>query len=56
MVEAIWDSLAAEPEAVPVPASHIKELKKRLAAYDSAPSDVISWDEAKSKALKKLAE
>lgn len=55
-VEAIWDSLAAEPGSVPVPASHLREVRKRLASYRANPEQTVSWDEAKASAMRKLAE
>ncbi len=33
LVEEIWDSIAAEAEALEVPQSHKDELDRRLAAY-----------------------
>ena len=56
MVEAIWDSLRAEPGSVPVPASHVRELKRRLVNYEANPEATVAWDEAKGGAVKKLAE
>ncbi len=53
MVEAIWDSLAADPDAVPVPASHVREISKRMADYEANPEKTVSWDEAKASALRK---
>lgn len=54
VVEAIWDSLAADPDCVPVPASHVREIRRRLAVYEANPVETVSWDEAKASALRKL--
>ena len=54
MVEAIWDSLAADPDSVPVPSSHVREVRKRMAAYEANPEETVSWDQAKASALRKL--
>lgn len=56
MVEAIWDSLRVEPGSVPVPASHVRELKRRMAGYEANPEATVAWDEAKDGAVKKLTE
>ena len=37
LVEEIWDSIAAESEAIEVPQSHKDELDRRLAARDADP-------------------
>ena len=33
LVEAIWDSIAADTSTVPVDPEHLKEIRKRLAGY-----------------------
>ena len=38
LASAIWDSLAAEPETVPVPAWHRQIVEQRLAEDDADPS------------------
>jgi putative addiction module component (TIGR02574 family) len=47
LVEALWDSLAADPAAVPVPDWHLETLKARLADDDSDASPGQSWDDAR---------
>ena len=42
LVEAIWDSIAASPEQLPVPEWHRAELDRRLA--DTAPEHV-TWEQ-----------
>jgi putative addiction module component (TIGR02574 family) len=39
LVEDLWDSLAAEPEAIPVPDWHREELDRR--DQDSSPEQII---------------
>jgi putative addiction module component (TIGR02574 family) len=46
LLEQVWDSVAADPAKVPVPAWHIEELDRRLA--DPNP-ERLSWDELKSR-------
>ncbi len=43
LVEAIWDSLAESPEAVPIPDWHRQELADRLAADDNDETPGESW-------------
>lgn len=55
MVEAIWNSLADDPASVPVPSSHLAELKRRLAEYEADPDGTsVSWEQVRDKARKKL--
>ena len=50
-VEEIWDSIAAEPEALPVPQSHIDELDRRLALHRNDPDRAISWEALRNRLL-----
>ena len=48
LVEAIWDSLAEVPEAVPID-DHVKEeLDRRLAAYYADRSSARPWEEIRA--------
>ena len=49
LVEEIWDSIAAEAEALEVPQSHKDELDCRLAAYHADPRAGSSWEDVKSR-------
>jgi putative addiction module component (TIGR02574 family) len=49
LVEDIWDSIAAMPEAVPVPEWHKQELEKRLEAYHANPHEGSPWQEVKQR-------
>ena len=46
LVEAIWDSIAATPEQVPVPAWHRAELDRRLA--ETAPEH-LTWEQVRAR-------
>ncbi len=46
LVEAIWDSIAATPEQVPVPEWHRAELDRRLA--DTAPEH-FTWEQVRAR-------
>jgi putative addiction module component (TIGR02574 family) len=52
LVEEIWDSIAAEAEALDVPQSHKDELDRRLAAYHADPHAGASWEEVKARLQK----
>ena len=47
LLEEIWDSLAATPEAVPIPDWHKAELDRRLDR--PAPGPRETWDEVRAK-------
>ena len=49
LVEEIWDSIAAEAEALDVPQSHKDELDRRLAAYHADPHAGSSWQDVKTR-------
>ena len=47
LVEDLWDSIAAEQEAAPVPPAVAVLLHERLARYDADPASGVSWEEAR---------
>ena len=52
LVEDIWDSIAAVPEALPLTDAQRQELDRRLEAYAQNPDEGILWDELKKRVLK----
>jgi putative addiction module component (TIGR02574 family) len=52
LVEDIWDSVAAVPEAVPLTDDQRQELDRRLASYEQNPQEAISWEELKERLRK----
>ncbi|MBU2602039.1 MAG: addiction module protein [Actinobacteria bacterium] len=48
LVEDLWDSIAEDASALPVPQSHLDELGRRLERFTSAPGDVLSFEELKA--------
>jgi putative addiction module component (TIGR02574 family) len=52
LVEDIWDSIAAVPEALSLTDDERRELDRRLEAYAENPDEGISWDELKEKVRK----
>lgn len=45
LVEDIWDTIAAAPDALPVTDAQRQELDRRMADYREHPDDVRSWKE-----------
>ena len=48
LVEELWDSIAADSEAVPLTGPQRVELNRRLADHRADRTDVMSWDEVRS--------
>ncbi len=49
LVELIWDSVAAVPEAVEVSPALRAELEARLAEFEAHPEAGYSWDQVKAR-------
>ena len=47
LIEALWDSLAEVPEAIPVSDAVREELDRRLDAYYADPTSARPWDDIK---------
>lgn len=45
LVEDIWDSISAVPEAVPLTDAQKEELERRLDAFHKNPAAGSPWDE-----------
>lgn len=52
LVEDIWDSIAAVPEAIPLTDELRQELNRRLEDYAKNPDVGIPWDELNRKVRK----
>lgn len=48
-LEDLWDSIAEQEQAVPVPDSHIRELERRLAEYRAKPGELLTLEELQQK-------
>jgi putative addiction module component (TIGR02574 family) len=46
LVEDLWDSIAAEQDALPLPQWQVDEVNARLARFDAGENQLVSWDEA----------
>ncbi|MDO8140639.1 MAG: addiction module protein [Candidatus Brocadiales bacterium] len=53
LVEDLWDTIALDESAVPVPKSHMKELDRRLKSYESAPGNLLSLEELQTRIEKR---
>ena len=51
LVEAIWESITAEPGQPKLTEAQQQELERRLAAHPASPEDVVPWEEVKGQAL-----
>ena len=49
LVELIWDSVAAIPEAVEISPALKAELEARLAEFEANPESGYSWDQVRSR-------
>lgn len=49
LVQELWDSVAQDPDAVPVTAEQKEELDRRLDDYARNPDAGFTWDEVKAR-------
>ena len=49
LIEEIWDSLSATPEAIPITDAQRRELARRRRAHARNPSAAKSWREVRAK-------
>jgi len=54
LVQEIWDTIAAETNAVPLSEQQRNELERRVADDDANPGDVGPWEQVKAKAIARL--
>ncbi len=48
LVELIWDSITATPEAIALPPETKTELENRLAEFKAAPEAGYTWEEVRA--------
>ena len=48
LIDQIWESLAAELDALPISETQGVILDRRLEAYERNPSDVLTWEEVRA--------
>jgi len=51
LVEALWDSIASDPEDVPLPEHHKSILDERLKTLDEDTEKGVPWDDYKKNYL-----
>jgi len=51
LVDAIWNSIASQPDQLELTTPQRDELERRLEEHLSTPQDTIPWDEIKAQAL-----
>ena len=56
LVEELWDSIAADSEAIPITAAQRTELDRRLSEMDADPDAGTSWEEIRSRLAARLRE
>lgn len=49
LVEDLWDNIASDESAVPVPQSHMDELDKRLKRYELGPGNLLSLEDLRTR-------
>lgn len=53
LVEDLWDSIAADPEGLPLTDQQKREIDRRLAEHDEDPSSAVPWDQVRERLYKK---
>ena len=53
LIEALWESLSATPEQLPVPDWQKLELDRRKMDYQNNPTPLLSWEEVQTNILNK---
>jgi putative addiction module component (TIGR02574 family) len=51
LVQQIWDSIAVNPDQVPLTAAQRQELERRADDDDMNPGDTVPWEQVKAEAL-----
>ena len=54
LVEAIWDGIVERNAVPPLTRAQEAELDRRVADHEANPDDVVSWEEVKAAALRRL--
>jgi putative addiction module component (TIGR02574 family) len=49
LVEDLWDHIASDPSAVPIPQSHAIELQRRFDRQSTQPGTLLSLEELQSR-------
>lgn len=49
VVQQIWDSVAADADAIPVTPEQREELDRRLKEHEENPDDVVEWSDVEKR-------
>lgn len=52
LMDQIWESLAQDPEAFPLPEEHRRLLEERLERHRAAPERVVAWESVRGRYVK----
>ncbi len=53
LVEDLWDSIAADPESLPLTEAQKAELDRRLEEHHADPDSAIPWEAVRERLYKK---
>lgn len=56
LVEEIWDTIAADSNAVPLTESQRAELQKRMSEDDANPDEALPWAQVKASTLSRFGQ
>jgi putative addiction module component (TIGR02574 family) len=54
LVEDLWDSIAAESDALPLTEAQRQEIDRRLAEHDRDPRSAIPWEEVRARLFERF--
>jgi putative addiction module component (TIGR02574 family) len=54
IIETLWDDVASDDGAVPVPAWHLSELRKTEEEFEAGRVAAVDWEEAKKELRKRF--
>ena len=49
LLEDLWETIALNESAIPIPKSHMEELDRRLKRYESSPGNLLSLEELQTR-------
>jgi putative addiction module component (TIGR02574 family) len=54
LVEAIWDTIAEDPDQVRLTEAQKQELDRRIADMEANPDDCIPWEEVYAQSMRRV--
>jgi putative addiction module component (TIGR02574 family) len=49
LAQDLWDSIAEDPEALPLTSEQRQELERRLAEHEQDPSTAVPWEDVRAR-------